>query len=129
MIAVDASVVLGVLIADTGAIKIETLIAAQDWLVAPELMDLEIANAVRRLERLRRISEPDAARLLEHYLKLRILRFSVTDIIGEIWRLRQNLTAYDASYVALARSLDLPLYTRDSKLAAAAGHNANITLI
>lgn len=129
MIAVDASVILGALIADKGADKIERLIAAEDWLVAPELIDLEIANALRRLERLRRIAEVDAVALLNHYLKLRLLRFSVTEIIGDIWRMRQNLTAYDASYVAMASSLDLPLYTRDSKLAAATGHSAKIILI
>lgn len=129
MIVVDASVILGALIADKGADKIEKLIAAEDWLVAPELIDLEIASALRRLERLRRIAEVDAVALLNHYLKLRLLRFSVTDIIGDIWRMRQNLTAYDASYAALAKSLDLPLYTRDAKLAAATGHGAKIVLI
>ncbi|MBL8907026.1 MAG: type II toxin-antitoxin system VapC family toxin [Rhizobiales bacterium] len=129
MIVVDASVVIGVLIADSATSKIDKLIAAQDWLVAPELIDLEITNVLRRLERLRRVSEPDAASLLDHYLKLRILRFSVTGILGDIWKMRQNLTAYDASYVALAISLELTLYTRDAKLAAAAGHGAKIVLI
>jgi predicted nucleic acid-binding protein len=129
VIVVDASVILGALVADKGADKIEKLIAAEDWLVAPELIDLEIANALRRVERLNRMSGDDAAALLSHYLRLRLLRFSVTDILGDIWRMRQNLTAYDASYAALARSLDLPLYTRDAKLAAATGHGAKIVLI
>ena len=93
------------------------------------MIDLEIANGLRRLERLRRISEAAAAALLNQYLKLRLLRFSVTEIIGDIWRMLQNLTACDASYVALANSLDLPFYPRDAKLAAAAGHGAKIILI
>jgi predicted nucleic acid-binding protein len=129
VIVVDASVILGALVADKGADKIEKLIASEDWLVAPELIDLEITNALRRVEKMRRMSEVDAAGLLGHYLKLRLLRFSVTDILGDIWSMKQNLTAYDASYVALAKSLDLTLYTRDTKLAAAAGHDAKIVLI
>ena len=52
MIVVDASVILGALIADKGSDKIENLIAAEDWLVAPELIDLEIANGLRRIETL-----------------------------------------------------------------------------
>jgi len=129
VIVVDASVVLGVLIADAKADDIEKLIIVQDWLVAPELIDLEVTNALRRLERLRQIAPSDAAVLLSQYLRLRLLRFSMTDLIGDIWSMRQNLTAYDASYVARAGSLDLPLYTRDAKLAAAAGHSAKIILI
>jgi predicted nucleic acid-binding protein len=129
VIVVDASAILSVLIADTESKKIEELITAEDWLVAPELIDVEIVNALRRLERLRSVTAPHAVALLSQYLRLRLLRFSATELIREIWRMRHGLTAYDAAYVALAQSLDLPLYTRDTKLAATAGHGAKIILI
>jgi predicted nucleic acid-binding protein len=49
--------------------------------------------------------------------------------LPRIWDLRNNLTAYDASYVALAEALDAPLLTRDRRLAGAAGHRAQIELV
>ena len=50
-------------------------------------------------------------------------------LLGRVWELRHNLTAYDAVYVALAEALDAPLLTRDRRLAAAAGHHARIDLV
>jgi len=50
-------------------------------------------------------------------------------LLPRIWDLRNNLTAYDATYVALAEALDAPLLTRDRRLAAAAGHRAQIELV
>lgn len=49
-------------------------------------------------------------------------------MLPRIWELRNNLTAYDAAYVALAEALEAPLLTRDRRLAAAAGHRARIEL-
>jgi predicted nucleic acid-binding protein len=60
---------------------------------------------------------------------LRLLRFPHDDLLERIWALRRNLTAYDASYVALAEVLDEPLVTCDAKLAAARGHSAAIEVL
>jgi predicted nucleic acid-binding protein len=49
--------------------------------------------------------------------------------LPRIWDLRNNLTAYDAAYVALAEALDMPLLTRDRRLASAPGHRAQIELV
>jgi predicted nucleic acid-binding protein len=49
-------------------------------------------------------------------------------LLPRVWELRNNLTAYDAVYVALAEALDAPLLTRDRRLAGAAGHCARIEL-
>jgi predicted nucleic acid-binding protein len=49
--------------------------------------------------------------------------------LSRIWELRNNLTAYDAAYVALAEALEKPLLTRDRRLATAAGHRAQIELV
>jgi predicted nucleic acid-binding protein len=50
-------------------------------------------------------------------------------LLSRIWALRSNLTAYDASYVALAEALDAPLLTRDGRLATASGHTARIVVV
>ncbi len=50
-------------------------------------------------------------------------------LLGRVWELRHNLTAYDAVYVALAEVLDARLVTRDRRIAAAAGHHARVELV
>ena len=60
---------------------------------------------------------------------LPLRRYPHDFLLPRIWDLRNNLTAYDAAYVALAEVLDIPLLTRDRRLAAAAGHRAQIELI
>jgi predicted nucleic acid-binding protein len=59
---------------------------------------------------------------------LSLRRYPHDFLLPRIWELRNNLTAYDAAYVALAEALDAPLLTRDKRLAAAAGHHAQIEL-
>jgi predicted nucleic acid-binding protein len=60
---------------------------------------------------------------------LPLRRYPHDFLLPRIWDLRNNLTAYDAAYVALAEALDAPLLTRDRRLAAAAGHRAQIELV
>jgi predicted nucleic acid-binding protein len=60
---------------------------------------------------------------------LPLRRYPHDFLLPRIWDLRNNLTAYDAAYVALAEVLDISLLTRDRRLAAAAGHRAHIELI
>ena len=55
-----------------------------------------------------------------------VRRYPHDFLLPRIWELRNNLTAYDAAYVALAEALDAPLLTRDGRLAAATGHRARI---
>ena len=50
-------------------------------------------------------------------------------LLPRVWSLRHNLTAYDATYIALAEALDAPLLTRDERLAAAPGHSAQVLLV
>jgi predicted nucleic acid-binding protein len=58
-----------------------------------------------------------------------IIRYPVEPLVPRMWSLRRNITAYDASYVALAESLNLPLITRDRRLAQSSGHAARIDYI
>jgi predicted nucleic acid-binding protein len=62
-------------------------------------------------------------------IDLRVHRYPHYALLPRIWELRNNLTAYDAAYVALAEALNAPLLTRDRRLAAAAGHRAKIELV
>ena len=60
---------------------------------------------------------------------LPVIRYSHRALIVRVWQLRQNLTAYDAAYVALAEALAVPLLTRDAPLARSSGHSARIEYI
>jgi predicted nucleic acid-binding protein len=89
-------------------------------LAAPTLIDYEVLNAFRRQERLALISETSGARAVAAFERLRITRHEPSALIGLMWAMRAHLTAYDASYVALAQALGAPLVTSDVRLARAA---------
>lgn len=88
-------------------------------LVAPELLDVEVLNAFRKLERLSAIPASRIAELAEQLSGLRIRKYRHDLLTEGIWSLRTSLTAYDAAYVALARLLEATLVTRDTRLARA----------
>ena len=88
-------------------------------LLAPELLDIEVLNALRRLEMLGMVPAQRQTEVLDDFRALRIRRFRHAVLRQDIWRLRSNLTAYDACYVALARQSGAALVTRDERLAKA----------
>ena len=97
-----------------------------ETLHAPHLLDLEIAHAVRR-EVLRGLITADEGGLaFARLAELSVTRYPHTQFLERIWQLRNNVTAYDAAYVALSEVLDAPLITRDRRLGNAAGHRARI---
>jgi predicted nucleic acid-binding protein len=97
---------------------------------APALIDAEVSSVVRGLTITAkpnvRISPVRAEEMLSDYAGLRIVRHPMQPLQARVFELRDNLTAYDATYVALAEQLVLPLLTDDAKLAAAPGHHADI---
>lgn len=95
----------------------------------PELFDLEVMSAVRRFERSGTVSEHDAARALVNLGDLRVQRWRHQEIRADIWRRRHRHSIYDAAYIALAKLLDLPLVTTDSRLAEAAGDDVAVELL
>lgn len=130
MIVVDASVTAAALL---GAPRIGPLAAdrlvGEPVLHAPHLLDLEFANAVRRTVR-RELVSPDGAQLAFAELRaLPLVRWEHTLLLGRVWELHENVSAYDAAYAALAESLDLPLVTADARLAAAPGIRCEVELI
>ena len=118
MIVVDASAILEVLLQTPEASRVSRRIfATGETLHAPHLLDLEIAQVLRRYLRLRVISADRGANALEDLADLPLHRYPHFVLLPRIWQLRYNLTAYDAAYLALAEALDAPLVTRDRALA------------
>jgi predicted nucleic acid-binding protein len=97
---------------------------------APALIDAEVSSVVRGLTITAkpgvRIMPGRAELMLADYAGLRIMRHPMQPLQARVFELRDNLTAYDAMYVALAERLAVPLLTADAKLAGAAGHRAEI---
>jgi predicted nucleic acid-binding protein len=96
---------------------------------APHLLDVEIVQALRRLVRTGGVAPERAREAIEDLGLLQILRHPHVDLVGRAWELRDNLTAYDAVYVALAEALDAPLVTCNVPPAATPGHAARIEVL
>lgn len=118
---VDASFVVAALI-DGGSAGswADRQMGAQD-LAAPHLMPVEAANIVRRKEVSGEISSDIAALAHADLLELAVQLFPYEPFGPRIFRLRANLTCYDAWYVAVAEALDAPLATLDQRLSRAPG--------
>lgn len=128
MLVVDTSAVLSSLIAvERPAGLIERLTEDGD-LHAPHLLDTETLHALRRLTRGGRLSDDRAADARSDFTDLALTRYPHHPLSDRVWELRHNLTAYDATFVALAERLEAPLITCDAQLAAASGHDAGLEL-
>jgi predicted nucleic acid-binding protein len=96
---------------------------------APALIDAEVAHTLRGHVLAGRLSAAEGWRLLEAYRWMAVTRHYVFSMFDRIWELRDNLTAYDASYVALAEAIDCPLVTGDARLSRAPGLRCAITVL
>ena len=130
MIVVDASAVLELLLRTEKGETVQARALAPDVrLHAPHLLDVEIAQALRRLTQLKEITATRAVAALDDHAALLITRSAHRELLRRMWELRDAITAYDAAYVVLAEALDAPLLTCDGKLARSHGHRARIELI
>ncbi|NLG21231.1 MAG: type II toxin-antitoxin system VapC family toxin [Actinomycetales bacterium] len=121
MIVLDNSVLVAVVVSpDQVSAPIRRRLRAER-LVAPELIDIEFANALRGLVRGGKLEESQADRALGAIEIFPLRRVPHRPLLRRIWELRDNVTAYDAAYVALAEALDVPLLTGDHRLRTAAG--------
>src|SRR4051794_18609183 len=98
-------------------------------LCVPELTDLEVASVWRRALRSGRLDERRARLALDDLAAAPIVRAPHGALLPRIWELRQNLTPYDAAYVALAEALEAPLLTADRRLARAPGLGCEVELL
>lgn len=127
MMVLDASAAVDWLLGTPAGERMERRIYARnDTLHTVHLLDVEFAQVLRRLVREGRLTPKRAGEAIEDLAALRITRYAPVLLLDRIWRLRQNLSAYDAAYVALAEALNAPLITRDQRLAAAPGHTAKV---
>ncbi len=128
MIVLDASAVVAVLL-DPGAERIrERIESPGESLHVPHLMDLEVLHTLRGQALRGALSPRRGTEALEDLTNILFVRYPHTSLVERVWELRHNLTAYGATYVALAEALDAPLVTMDARLAQASGHNAAVEL-
>jgi len=125
MIVVDASAALFALV-NSGPAR-RTI--AGEQLNAPHLIDTEIVSGLRRQVAAQAMGAADARAIVDVWQALGISRYPSVATLGRIWELRENLSAYDASYVALAEALDCSLLTGDRRLARAPGIRCAVTTV
>jgi predicted nucleic acid-binding protein len=129
MIVLDASAAIDWLLQTPAGQRIEQRIySRQETLHSVHLLDVEFAQVLRRLVRQGTLTAGRAEEAIVDLAALRITRYAPVLLLQRIWRLRQNLSAYDAAYVALAERLQASLITRDQRIAAAPGHSASVEI-
>ena len=130
MIVVDASALLEFLLQTALGMRVEArLFRSGDDLHVPHLVDVEVLQGLRRLVRTGEVGAGRADEAIADLAHLDLHRHAHLDFLGRAWKLRANISAYDAIYVALAEALAATLVTCDGPLATAPGHRARIELI
>lgn len=128
MLVVDTSAVLAALVARPAAPGLVARLAQDGDLHAPHLVDTEVLHALRRLTIAGELGEDRAADVRSDFAELALVRYPHQPLNDRVWDLRHTLTAYDATFVALAEALEAPLVTCDARLASAPGHRARVEL-
>lgn len=130
MIVLDASAVLELLLnTDGGALVRDRIVDSRESLHAPHLLSVEVAQVLRCYVSTRSIGADTARAALDDLAMLDIARYDHEPLLARVWELRDNLTAYDAVYLALAEVLECPLLTFDARLAASPGHGASVEIL
>lgn len=130
MIVLDASAAIEWLFQSPIGRKIDhRMFVPSESLHAPHLIDVEVAQVLRRYVRNKTITAQRGQEALEDLRDLPLNRYPHDFLIPRVWELRATLTAYDAVYVALAELLGAPLLTCDRKIASAPGHDAKVVVV
>jgi predicted nucleic acid-binding protein len=129
LIVVDASAMLELLLRTEAAPAVEARLFSGETLHAPHLLDLEIAQVLRRYERRGELEARRGREALEDFEAFAIERYPHQLLLPRVWSLCANATAYDACYLALAEALDAPLLTTDLRLADVPGHGARVDVV
>lgn len=98
----------------------------RETLHVPHLFTVEVLHALRRLTLAGHVSETRSNRAINAMLNMRLTRYPHEPFVKRIWELKENVSAYDSAYVALAETLDAPLVTTDGRLAQALVHKAKV---
>jgi predicted nucleic acid-binding protein len=102
---------------------------ASETVAVPHLADSEVAHALSKQVLRGNVDADDAGAALARWGRLGLRRFAVVGFLARVWELRDTLTAYDATYVALAEALSCELVTADARLARAPGPTCAITVV
>jgi predicted nucleic acid-binding protein len=102
---------------------------ADETVAVPHLVDAEVAHALRAQVLRERVSADDARAALARWARLGLRRYTAVGLLSRIWQLRDNLSAYDATYVALAEASGCDLVTGDARLARAPGPKCAIRVV
>jgi predicted nucleic acid-binding protein len=130
VIVVDASAVLEFLLQTSVGVRVEArLFRDEDELHAPHLVDVEVVQGLRRLVRMDQVSSGRADEAIADLTDLDLHRHPHVDLLRRAWRLRDNISAYDAMYVSLAEAIEATIVTCDSPLAKARGRRTRIEVI
>ncbi len=128
MIVIDASVAVEIFIKSSLGVRHEARVLSTTR-HAPHLINLELTQALRRLVSSGAVAIRIAEEALNDFRSAALNLHGHDPLLPRIWALRNSLSAYDASYVALAETLDMPMLTCDAKLSRSHGHNAKIELL
>jgi predicted nucleic acid-binding protein len=130
VIVLDASAVVEWLLQTRVGAKVEDRIFSRtETLHAPHLLDVEVAQVLRRYVISGVLTAVRGGDALDDLSDLSVTRYAHDLLLRRVWELRDNLTAYDAIYVALAEALDARLVTCDRKIASASGHHAKVVVV
>ena len=129
MIVLDASAVVDVLMHSGKRAVLNQRLHGIRLVHAPHVLDLEITSALRRHCALGSLTQGRARQALDDFRNMRVLRHRHTPYLARIWELRDNFTAYDACYLALAEALGATLLTRDKALASARLQRGSVEVI
>ncbi len=122
MIVLDASVLIDYLLDnELSDLAKDRLLENEGAIAAPHLIDIEVAQVIRRFVKSNQLTSKRAKEAIEDLSVFPALRYSHTSFLSRIYALRDNFTAYDATYLALAEALDCSLLTRDKAFEAYRG--------
>ncbi len=125
MIVADAPAAVSALFNDGPA----RALLARERVHVPHLVDVEVTSALRRTVAAGRVTGAQGRAALQTWRRLGVTRHAATGLLDRVWELRENLTAYDATYVALAEALDCPVVTADGRLGRAPGLRCPVTVV
>jgi predicted nucleic acid-binding protein len=129
VIVADASAIIEVLLNTAAAAAIRShLFARGQTIHIPHLTDVEVVQVLRRYARMSSLSAARAHTALQDYSDMPLVRYPHDVLLPRMWQLRQNATAYDAAYLALAEALDAPFVTCDRALNSIPGHRAKVVV-
>lgn len=127
MIVVDASAVVELLLQlDAAEVLMDRLFLSGESLHAPQLLDVEVTQVIRRYARAGDLTPARGAEAVRDLADLPITRHGHLPLLDRMWQLRNNATAYDAAYIALAEALDAVLVTRDAAVARVPGRRLSV---